>query len=140
MKTVKSHAGPRGRDHYLELVRELPLRPIRTDGQFDQALAMARKLAVRGEAQLSAGERDYLEALTILLEDFDRRQAPAPKLRGIDLLRHLMEANDLTVSQVGKIIGSQSLASLVLAEKRGLSRAVIGKLAGYFGVEPGLFF
>lgn len=138
MKTLKTSARG-GRDDYLELVREFSLKPIRTEAQFAAAMAVVRTLAVRGEADLAAGERDYLEALTILIEDFDRRQAPAPQLRGLAYLRHLMEANAMTVTQLGKIIGSQPLASLVLSGKRALSRAAIGKLAGHFGVEPGFF-
>lgn len=125
---------------YLKLVRQFPLRPIRSMRQHDQAMAIVTALAVRDESKLSAGERDYLAALTVLLEDFDRRGSEPPTdLSALDLLRHLMEANDLNVSELGHIIGSQPTASSILAGRRQMSKTVIRKLADHFGVNPGLF-
>lgn len=125
---------------YLALVKRLPLRPIRTDRDHDAAMKVVADLAVRDERSLSRGERDYLETLSVLLEDFDRREAAPPSgLDGVDLLRHLMEANDLSVSDLARIIGNQSTASLILNRRREMSKSVIQMLADYFGVNPGLF-
>ena len=89
MKTVR-HASIRcGKDDYLDLMRPFPLRAICTDAELDRAMRVVRKLAIRGEGNLLPGEQDYLETLTILIEDFDRQQAPAPRLRGLELLHHL---------------------------------------------------
>jgi len=51
-----------------------------------------------------------------------------------------MEARDMTVTELGKVIGSQPNASLILAGQRGLSKAVMVKLGDYFGVAPTVFF
>ena len=57
---------------YAELVRKFPPRPIHTRKQHDAAMEVVRKLAVRGEDDLSRNEADYLNTLTTFLERYDR--------------------------------------------------------------------
>jgi antitoxin component HigA of HigAB toxin-antitoxin module len=45
----------------------------------------------------------------------------------------------INVPDVGKLMGSQPLASLILAGKRQLSRDKAKLLAAHFGLEPGVF-
>jgi len=125
---------------YLALLVRFPLRPIRNPREHDAAMEAPAELAVRDEGSLSAGEQDYLDALVVLLEDFDRRSTvPSPGLSGVEALRHLMDANGLTVSDVRRIIGNQPSASLILGGQRAMSKRVIQKLAKHFAVNPGLF-
>jgi len=125
---------------YLKLIRQFPLRAITSQRRHDAAMKMVAELALRDEADLSSGQRDYLRALTVLLEDYDRRQTlPPSDLTEVDLLRHLMHENGLTVSDLGRIIGSQPNASLILSGHRQMSKTVIQKLAAHFAVNPGLF-
>lgn len=125
---------------YLALIRHFPLRPIRTRQDHDRAMVLIRELAPVDEGTLSTGKQDYLDALTLLLENYDHQdEYDAPGIGGLDVLRALMEANEMNVSDLGKVIGSQPNASLIVSGKRQMSKAVMVKLGKRFGVDPGLF-
>src|SRR5258707_352079 len=106
-----------GTDLYFELVREYPLRPIRTKCKSRLAMRREDRRAVRAEGSLERGEQDYLDTLSLLIEEYDRAHRPAglKKLNGLDVLRHLMEENEMSVSALGKVFGSKGVASEILS-------------------------
>ncbi len=124
---------------YIKLVRQFPLRPIRTKRQQAQAMKALEPLAVMPEDSLTPGQQDYLDTLCLLLEDYDRQQEALPKVSGLDLLKSLMEARDMTVNELGKVVGSQPNASLILSGQRAMSTAVMRKLGEFFGLPAGAF-
>lgn len=125
---------------YLELVRVFPLRPIRSKRELERAAKIAGHLATYEEGALPPGEQDYLDALTVFIEDFQRRHpADLPKVTPLAMLKHLMEAHDMNISDLGRIIGSQSNASLILSGKREISKRVMRLLSQRFGVDPVVF-
>jgi HTH-type transcriptional regulator / antitoxin HigA len=63
-------------DHYMELVRQFPLRPIRTKREYVAAAQVMDSLAIRGEDGLDQDELDYLEVLTNLVETYDQQYCP----------------------------------------------------------------
>ena len=130
-------ARPRS-DTYLELVSRLRLRPLRTEEEYDAAVAMLDTLALR---TLDNDEQMYLDALTHFVEDYDRRRrrTPGEGLSALGVLRHLMEESGMGPGDLGKVLGSASAASMILHHKRALSQAQIKKLARHFRVNPGLF-
>jgi HTH-type transcriptional regulator / antitoxin HigA len=127
------------RDDYLALVQRLPLRPLRTAAGYEAAAKLLDTMVLR--ADLSDGEKDYVEALSVFIEDFDRRNNvfDTSGRTPLDMLRHLMEANDWDVTALGTLLGSKGIASEVLRGKRSLSKSHIFKLAERFNVDPGLF-
>lgn len=126
---------------YTALVSEFPLRPLRTKADFRRAAAMLDRLATAAEGSLSRGEQDYFETLTLLVEDYDRRHRPAePEPDPITVLKHLMDENDMTVSDLGQLLGSKGNASEILSGKRSLSKAHMATLARRFAVNVSLFF
>ncbi len=125
---------------YLNLVRQFPLRPIRTKRDLDRATKIAGHLATYEEDTLPVGEQDYLDALTVFIEDYQRRHpAELPDVSPLAMLKHLMEQRDMNVSELGVVIGSQSNASLILSGKRAISKRVIRLLSEHFGVPAGVF-
>ena len=58
-------------DSYMDLVRELSLRPIRNEAEYDRATVVLHRLAVLGEKKLNAGQSDYLDALSVFIEKYD---------------------------------------------------------------------
>jgi HTH-type transcriptional regulator / antitoxin HigA len=128
-----------GGDAYLALVRQFPLRPLRNDFEHAAAMEIVRGLAAAEEGSLKDGEQDYLDALVVLLEDFDRRQEPWHRISGLQLLKHLMGETKMTLAELGKIVGSRPLASLILSGKREFSKEVIKRLGSHFHVDPGAF-
>jgi HTH-type transcriptional regulator/antitoxin HigA len=130
---------PKPDRRYLNLVRQFPLRPIRAKRELDRAMKIAGHLATYEEGTLSSGEQDYLDALTVFIEDFQRRHPVDMPATPVGMLKHLMEEHELNVSDLGRVIGSQSNASLILSGKRAISKRVMHLLSQYFGVEPAVF-
>lgn len=137
MSTVTSAKTDR---RYLSLVRQFPLRPIRSKRQLDQAMKIAGHLATYDEGTLPSGEQDYLDALTVFIEDYQRRHPVKMPATPVAVLRHLMEERGMNISDLGRVIGSQSNASLILSGKRAISKRVMHLLSRHFGVEPTVFF
>lgn len=130
------------KDSYFDLVHVFPLRPIRSEDEFNQTMEVLRKLATsKPEQKMDAGERDYLEALGMLAQRFEqgRRDSSLPKLTPLDRLKFLMEERGMNVNDLGRVIGSQPNASLILHGKRSMSMGQIRKLARFFAVSAGLF-
>ena len=126
---------------FLELVKRFPLRPIRTKAQHARAIKQLLKLTARSEESFSHDEIDYFEALAQLTERYERVHVAddlAP-LEGVDFLKFLMSERGMNVSALGKVIGSQSAASLVLSGKRELSKAMIAAVSSHFKVNPSAF-
>jgi HTH-type transcriptional regulator / antitoxin HigA len=125
---------------YLNLVRQFPLRPIRSKRDLDRAMKIAGHLATYDEGTLPPGEQDYLDALTVFIEDYQRRHpVDMPEVTPLAMLKHLMEQHGMNITELGRIIGSQSNASLILSGKRAISKRVMGLLSEHFGVERGVF-
>src|SRR5579871_6021437 len=118
---------------YLRLIRRFPLRPIRSERELDDALAVIDSLLDAGTPD--AASRDYLDVLSDLVERFEDEHVPMPAVSDADMLRHLMEAKVVAQARVAREVGiAESTVSEVLAGRRRLTRAHIGKLASYFGV------
>jgi HTH-type transcriptional regulator/antitoxin HigA len=126
------------RDRYLELVRRFPLRPIRSDEELDRAIRTIDSLIDR--ENLEVEEKDYLDVLSDLVERYETEHHPISPLPDGELLQHLIETGGTTQAEVARGAGiAESTISEVIAGKRKLSRGHIGKLARYFGVQPGAF-
>ena len=131
---------PRGRisDQYFVLVRELPLRPINSDAELDQAIAMIDRLLARD--LLAGDEQDYLDVLSDLVERYEDQRYPIERVSGLDALRHLVESSGKTRATVAEEAGlPESTLSEVLSGRRRLNTRHISILARYFRIDPGVF-
>jgi len=127
---------------YLKLVRKFPLRVIGSEAQYDAAIAIIQRLAVRGEEGLDVGEADYLYALTSLVETYENEHYPIGPdgLRPHERLKWLAEESGLSQAKLAKLLGvSQPLVSLILLGKRELTVAHIQRLSEYFHINPRYF-
>jgi len=123
---------------YLDLVRQFPLRPLRTDADLDAAVSVIDSLLDR--PALSNAEQDYLEVLSDLVEGYEAEAVPIQAVGDAELLRFLIEQNGVTQAEAAAGAGIvESTISEVLAGKRKLNRHQIAKLARFFHVEPGAF-
>ena len=135
-KTMKPSDGER--DLYLDLVREVPLRPIRSDGDLARAIAMIDRLSDR--ESLGDDEDDYLDVLSGLVERYESETEPEPVVSPADMLRHLIEAKGSSQVAVAAATGiSESTLSEILTGKRGISRKAMRSLGEYFRVDPAIF-
>ncbi|MGA2033221.1 MAG: helix-turn-helix transcriptional regulator [Thermoguttaceae bacterium] len=122
------------RDAYLELVQAFPLASIKSDEHLEAAQVVMDQLLAKGE--LDDGEEMYLDALSDLVGAYeDEHHAIAPA-SDADMLRHLMEAKEVTQTQLSRETGiAKSTISEVLAGKKAFSRQLIRKFADYFRVD-----
>jgi HTH-type transcriptional regulator/antitoxin HigA len=128
-------------DTFFDLVKAFPLRPIRTEAEHERASRILRRLVgSKAEDEFATGERDYIESLAILVGEHQRkrRDTQVAALTPAGILRHLMEENEMSVTDIGHVIGSRSAASMVLSGRRNLSRRHILRLTERFGVDPAL--
>jgi HTH-type transcriptional regulator / antitoxin HigA len=129
---------PKKSDAYLELVQRFPLKHLRSDRELAAAIEMLKSLLIRGD--LAAGEQDYLDVLTDLVERYEDETHPMPEVSDAAMLRHLIDASGVTQSKLAAEVGiSMSTISEVLHGKRELNRKQITSLAQYFRVDPGVF-
>lgn len=126
---------------YLALIDRFPLRPLRSERDYDAAVAVLDALAVRPEGSLDPGEQDYFDTLTILVETYDRDHDETVNEPGDPLttLKYLMQESGMTQAALGRLLGNRALASSILTGQRQLSESHLRKLAGHFKVSPTLF-
>ena len=116
---------------------QLP-RTIRDKVDYENTAEIVDRLAVLDRR--TAGQEEYLETLTQLIEAYDNGNfqvavASAP----LDAIRFLMDAHDLSASDIGRILGNRSLGAAILRGDRQISKENALKLAAHFKLNPGLF-
>ena len=90
--------------------------------------------------ELSQDQTDYLEALTLFVHEYEQQFVSAPELNPVELLKHLVEENDLSVGDLAQLLGiDQSHASRLLSGDRKITPERAKRLGEHFGVRPGLF-
>jgi antitoxin component HigA of HigAB toxin-antitoxin module len=123
---------------FTDLNRVLPLRPIHDDVDLANAQDVMDALAVI--AKPTRDQADYLETLTTLVEAYESRDPiETGDIRPIDALKSLLEANEMSGSDLGRILGNRELGPAILRGDRQLSKAHIVKLCAHFKVGPQLF-
>jgi antitoxin component HigA of HigAB toxin-antitoxin module len=140
MSTVTSKYAPT--ESYLRLVGLFPLRPIRNESEYKAAKAVMERLAVRGEADLDAGERDYLDGLDEFIAAYDQNAWTDRPRRGSPhkRLRSLMADSGTTSRDLQRILRcGHSLVSFLLSGKRELSKDNIRTLAKHFKISADYF-
>ena len=125
-------------DRYVALIRQFPLRPLRSDADLDAAVAVVDGL-IDGD-DLTNAERDYLDVLSDLVESYEEDAVPMRVVDDTEMLRFLIEQRSITQSELSRQTRiAESTLSEVQSGKRKLTRTQIGKLARFFQVEPGVF-
>lgn len=128
----------RQQDKYLKLVQELPLVSLKSEEHLDVAQAMIDRLT--DKKKLDGGERACLDALSDLVVVYEDQHHPIPAASDADLLRHLMEAKEVTQIQLHNDTGlTKRGISEVLAGKKPFSKSMIAMLADYFHVPASVF-
>ena len=81
-----------------------------------------------------------MELLKLLLTTWDAAHHPLPAQDPIGLLKGLLAEHHLRANELAVLLGiGKSVVSEILGYKRGLSKAVIRKLAAHFSVSQEAF-
>jgi HTH-type transcriptional regulator / antitoxin HigA len=135
---INRNARRRAADAYMELIRKFPLRKLKNDDEHRQAVEIIEKLMGRA---IDSGACDYLDMLILIVNKYeDEHHTPkGTQLTPQQALRAIMNANDMTQSEMGKVIGSESVVSMFLKGERELSKSHIKALVARFRVDAALF-
>jgi HTH-type transcriptional regulator / antitoxin HigA len=115
------------------------LRPIQDRVDLENAQEIADALAVL--PRRTKDQEDYLETLSTLIEKYEQEQntIDISSLDPIEVLRFLMDAREMSASDLGRVLGNRELGAAILRGDRQLSKAHIVKLSKHFAVSPALF-
>jgi HTH-type transcriptional regulator/antitoxin HigA len=125
---------------YLKLIERFPLRPIRSGVEHGKAVKILSDLI--GSGSQTRGERDYTDALVLLIENYERNHVrfAAARMSPLDLLKYLMKEHGMTAADLGRAMGTtRALASMILNGRRDISKANAKALGERFALEPGAF-
>ena len=125
---------------YGDLLLDFLPRVIKTETDYSAVQEQVDRLVDQGE--LSPAEQDYLDLLGTLIWEYEARTEVETEyeLRGIELLRGLIELHELKQLDLIPIFKTKSIVSSVLNGKRQLTVDHINKLALFFNVPHDLFF
>lgn len=124
----------------LLLMETLP-SVISNEDELEKMTGQVNRLMTKGIKQegLSPEEEKLLELMSVLIENYEDEHYPFPEVPPNEILKFLMEQNDLKQSDLLHIFGSSGITSEVVNGKRSISKTQAKKLAEHFKVSVELF-
>lgn len=126
-------------DVYSTLLASYCPRPIADDTEHDRQLAIVEGLMKKGDA-ITSEEDALLGILSLLIVDYEETRYPIEPVPPVEILKFLMEQNDLKQKDLVSVLGSSSRVSDILNGKRLITRGQAKRLAERFGVSMDLFY
>ncbi len=114
---------------------------ISTEQELERLTDEIDRLMSKGirENDLSLEERELLDLLATLVENYEDENYPIADAAPLKMLKFLMEEKDLKQSDLFSVFGSSGITSEVVNGKRSISKAQAKKLAEFFKVSVELF-
>jgi antitoxin component HigA of HigAB toxin-antitoxin module len=124
---------------YRRLIRDFPLREIRTKKDAEAATGILDRLF--RDHYDDKGEAAYVFVLAKLVEDYENKHDPTPDTAcGLDILGRLAEENGIRQNELAELLGiGQSAVSMILSGERPLTAEHARRLGRRFGLNPGSF-
>lgn len=112
---------------------------IRTQKQYERTVALMNRIL----DEVGDDERHPLASLLDLVGElvsaYEARSHPLPNAEPREVLRLLMEQNDITQNELRDELGGQSVVSAILNGKRTINSRQAKALGARFGVSPAAF-
>lgn len=102
------------------------IHPIHTKADYRTAL---QRIDAIWEAKPKSPEADELEVLSLLVEEYEKKNITVPDVDPVSLLLHVMEARQLSRKDLEPYIGSRARVAEVLNRVRPLSLEMIRRLS-----------
>jgi len=112
--------------------------PITSEGQHKEYLSVLDKLASKDNP--TTEEEKYAEVLMALIEAYEEEHHSIPNASPMEVLRAVLDGNDLRQKDLAPIFGSESIVSEVLHKKRSPNKTHIEKLIKRFNISSAVFF
>lgn len=109
----------------------MQLKPIRTEADYDAALAEIERLM---EAEPGSAEGDRLDILTTLVEAYEAEHHPIEAPDPIAALEYFMEQRGITRADLVPLLGSRSRVSEILNRRRRLTLEMAWRLHRELGM------
>lgn len=123
--------------YYIQLITTFPPRPITND---DELIATQNRINfILDSKPLTQDDRDYLQVLGTLVYDYEEKHEPMPLLKGVKLLKALINEDNIKETDLAPLFGDELIVSEVINGKRELSASQIKKLAEFFHISPAAF-
>lgn len=125
---------------FASLVRLMPPQAIVDDVHCENTFEMIDRILANGK--LTKGQSAYLETLVQLVQAYEASHLTIDisGISGLDTLRHLMAENEMTASNLARLLEVHpSMGSKLLKGERSLTIEHIKKLAARFSVNPSVF-
>jgi HTH-type transcriptional regulator/antitoxin HigA len=108
------------------------LRPIRTEQDYEAALAEIERLWGAGSG---TPDSDRLDVLSTLVDVYEAEHFPMDPPDPIEAIKFRMEQQGLTRKDLERLLGTRTRVSEVLNRKRNLSIAMIRRLHEELGIS-----
>ena len=106
-----------------------PIKPIRNDADYELALQEIDRCL---DAAVGSPERDRLEVLTVLVDDYEAKHHPISPPEPIAAIEFVLEQRGLSRKDLEGVIGSSGRISEVMNNQRSLTLVMIRKLVEKF--------
>lgn len=124
---------------YVGLCRLFLPRPIHDGVEYAAVAEVADAMALWQE-DFTADQTDYFDLLCSLMEEYDAENVKWPRVRGVEVLKHLLAEHELTAADLSRLLGgSRNLGAMILRGERNLTLSHVRKLAAHFKVGAELF-
>jgi HTH-type transcriptional regulator/antitoxin HigA len=124
--------------YYIELITTFPPRPITNDAELIATQSQINSILDKGK--LTQDDRDYLKVLGTLVYDYEDKNEPMPTLKGVELLKALLDESNLQPKDLVPSCQSDSIVLDILDRRRELTASQIKELAAFFHISPAAFF
>lgn len=116
-----------------------PISVIRDEQQYDQAIETLDELLDIVTDDETHPLYELLDTLSALVEQYEETHYPAPDVRGVEVLKYLMQEHALAPIDLADI-DDPAIISEILAGRRELNVNQIRALSKHFGISPATFF
>jgi HTH-type transcriptional regulator / antitoxin HigA len=103
----------------------MKIQPIRSEADFDAALATVEKL---WGAKAGTADGDRLDVLLVLVEAYEEKRHPIDPPDPVEAIKFRMEQMNLTRKDLEPLLGSRGRVTEVINRRRPLSLAMIRNL------------
>jgi HTH-type transcriptional regulator / antitoxin HigA len=125
-------------EKYRSLLMEALPQVIESDAELQRVEKIITGLLKKGDGA-SPEEEKLLDLLSNLVEAYEDEHYPIPEVAPNEVLKFLMEQNDLKQSDLLPVFSSSGIASEVINGKRSISKSQARKLAEFFNVSVAVF-
>ena len=110
------------------MTTELTVRPLRTEADYEAALKQYEGYFDK-EPELGSPEGDHFELLGLVIAKYEDEHYPIKAAEPVETIKLVMEANNYSKADLGRVLGSRSRATEILNGRRDLTVAHMRALA-----------